>query len=247
RTVFAQSRSHELLRQTPFADLPMLRLAKPSAAVDYTGRIHARSTCAASVWLRTFMRIIAGQWRSRRLIRPGTGDTRPMPDRVKEAVFNILGSHYACPGALPPLRVADVFAGSGSMGLEALSRGAASCCFFERHREALDALRQNLDALRVGVAAAIVTRDAWRWAVVDPDGRPFDLIFLDPPYRDSEDTSSQGAVRRYLARLGELEDNTPLVVLHHGARVCFETEPTEPWRVMDRRTLGGNSVTLFAR
>ena len=170
-----------------------------------------------------------------------------MPDGAKEAVFNALGSHYGCPGALPPLRVADVFAGSGSMGLEALSRGAASCCFFERDREALDALRQNLDALHVGGAATIVTRDAWRWAVVDPDGQPFELIFLDPPYRDSEDTSGQGAVRRYLARLGELEDNTPLVVLHHSAKVCFEIEPTGPWRVVDRRTLGSNSITVFTR
>ena len=133
------------------------------------------------------------------------------------------------------------------MGLEALSRGATSCCFFERHREALDALRRNLDALRIGVEATIVTRDAWRWALVDPAGRAFDLIFLDPPYRDSQDTSGQGAVRRYLARLGELGDNRPLVVLHHGARECFEPGPTEQWRVMDRRTLGSNSVTFFVR
>jgi 16S rRNA (guanine966-N2)-methyltransferase len=170
-----------------------------------------------------------------------------MPDRVKEAVFNILGSHYACPGGLPALRVADVFAGSGSMGLEALSRGAAHCCFYERDRDAVEALRRNLEVLGVGSEATIVTADAWRRAVAGSDGRPFELVFLDPPYRDSEDTSSAGAIGRYLSRLGERDDSMPLVVLHHRAGIRFVMGTDDPWRVVDRRTLGSSAVTFFAR
>jgi 16S rRNA (guanine(966)-N(2))-methyltransferase RsmD len=170
-----------------------------------------------------------------------------MPDRVKEAVFDILGVSYGCGGALPPLRVADVFAGSGSLGLEALSRGAASCCFFERDLKALGALRRNLHSLGVDREASIVTQDAWRCAVLSMEGRPFELIFLDPPYRASEDTSHRGAVRQYLARLGERDDNKPFVVLHHHVKVRFETQASEVWRIVDQRTYGTNSVTFFQR
>src|SRR3972149_2479777 len=107
------------------------------------------------------MRIIGGTWRSRRLLRPETDSTRPMPDRVKQTIFDMLGSRYDCPGALPPLLVADVFAGGGSMGWEALSRGAAFCGFFERAREALDALRRNVESLGAGLESSIVSGDAW--------------------------------------------------------------------------------------
>lgn len=180
-------------------------------------------------------------------MRPRTESTRPMPDRVKEAVFDILGTYYGCPGALPPLRVADVFAGSGSMGLEALSRGAAWCCFFERNRGALGALRRNIEALGARGAATIVTHDAWRHAVLAADGRPFDLVLLDPPYRDSEDASEDGIVRRYLGRVGELDENRPLIVLHHQATVRFEAGATDLWRIVDQRSFGTNTVTFFAR
>ncbi len=170
-----------------------------------------------------------------------------MPDRVKETVFNILGSYYACPGQLPALRVADVFAGSGSMGLEALSRGAVCCCFFEQDRSALAALRWNFSALRVGAEATIVTADAWRHGVAGCDGCPFELVLVDPPYRDSMDTSPAGPVRRYLTRLGEHDESRPLVVVHHSAKVRFTMDPNDSWRVADERTIGSNAVTFFAQ
>ena len=168
-----------------------------------------------------------------------------MPDRVKEAVFNILGSHYECPGALPPLLVADVFAGSGSMGLEALSRGAAACCFFERDRHALDALRDNVRALSAESASAIIVRDAWRFAVSDTEGKSFDLVFLDPPYRDSRDASDRGPVQRYLARLRRDVGKTPLVVLHHPSAVRYEPPLAGTWQIADHRTFGTNAITIF--
>ena len=170
-----------------------------------------------------------------------------MPDRVKEAVFSILGSYYDCPGVIPSIRVADVFAGSGSMGLEALSRGASMCCFFERDPRALDALKKNLEVLHAGDWATIVTRDAWTGALSGPDGQVFDLILLDPPYADSDDTSEGGFVRRYLARLSELEDNKPLVVLHHRAKICYPCKADDAWRIWDQRTFGSNATTIFIR
>jgi 16S rRNA (guanine(966)-N(2))-methyltransferase RsmD len=193
------------------------------------------------------MRIIGGIWRSRRITRPDTRGTRPMPDRVKEAIFSMLGAHYDCPGSLPPIRVADVFAGGGSMGLEALSRGAAMCCFHERNNAALRALRDNLDTLGTGPEAIIITRDAWQASIFAPDGRAFDLILLDPPYRETQDASTKGAVRRYLARIAKHDDNRPLVVLHHAARIRFKLEPEDEWHVADTRTFGSNAVTVFSR
>jgi len=193
------------------------------------------------------MRIIGGEWRSRTLAQPDTRETRPMPDRVKAAIFSMLGAHYDQPGALPALRVADVFAGSGSMGLEALSRGAACCCFFERETAALVALEHNLETVGAGDRAEIVRRDAWRAATSSPRGEPFDLVFLDPPYRDSEDTSPGGAVRRYLGRLSEHPAAGCAVVLHHFRRSHFEWEGSEPWHVADARSFGSNAVTMFLR
>ncbi|MCH7873340.1 MAG: RsmD family RNA methyltransferase, partial [Planctomycetes bacterium] len=140
------------------------------------------------------MRIIAGKWRSRQLKRPDTAATRPMPDRIKEAIFNSLGARYGSPGALPALRVADLFAGSGSLGLEALSRGAASCCFVEDNVDALAALRLNVEALGAKSSASIAVRDAWAYGASAAGREPFDLIFLDPPYRETEDSSDDGRV-----------------------------------------------------
>ncbi len=202
------------------------------------------------------MRIIGGRWRSRRLIRPVTDATRPMPDRVKQTIFDMLGSRYDTPGSLPPLAVADVFAGGGSMGLEALSRGAASCDFFERDRDALEALRSNIAALDAGPESRIVAGDAWREPMTTAEGRPFALIFLDPPYRDCEDTSERGEVRRLLGRhallngRGTDHPEAPaaerLVVLHHPAGIQFTLAENDRWRVVEERRIGSNAVTFFA-
>ena len=191
------------------------------------------------------MRIIAGKWRSRRLIRPKSQETRPVPDAIRETIFNILGSWYGCPGALPPIAVADVFAGGGSMGLEALSRGAASCCFIERGKAAVSALQGNLDALKVGPEATILSRNAWTCAIRQEDERPVELILLDPPYADSEDASSGGRVMQFLERFAT--DDALLVVLHHRAGVRYEVRDGDGWDIFDRRTTGSHAVTFFTR
>lgn len=190
------------------------------------------------------MRIIGGFWRSRKLARPVTAATRPMPDRVRQAVFDVLGSHFDVPGALPDIIVADVFAGGGSLGLEALSRGAASCCFFERDRTALVALRTNIDSLDAQARSQVIVQDAWESAISTPEGGSFDLVFLDPPYADSNDSSPAGAVYKYLERLAG-NGTDPLVVIHHNARVRYAAPLPGSWKVMKHRTFGTNAVTYF--
>ena len=169
-----------------------------------------------------------------------------MPDRVKQTIFDMLGSRYDCPGVLPPLVVADVFAGGGSMGLEALSRGAAFCSFFERDRDALETLRRNVESLGAGRQSCIVPGDAWRADIAAPGGRPFGLIFLDPPYRDCKDASEQGPLGRFLSRLARSSADGCLVVLHHPAGTRFALADDDPWRVVEERRVGSNALTFFA-
>lgn len=119
------------------------------------------------------MRVIAGELRGRRLVAPTGTTTRPTSDRVREATFNALVSM----DAIDEADVLDGFAGSGALGIEALSRGAAHCTFVERDRSALQALRTNLDALHLGTdRATVVTGD------VHVASGSFDLALLDPPY-----------------------------------------------------------------
>jgi len=124
------------------------------------------------------MRIVAGRYGGRRLLAPKGDLTRPTADRVREALFSALGP-------LDDARVLDLYAGTGALGIEALSRGAAHVVFVERDRRALDVLRRNLDALRVPAADVDVrpgdARVALRTARVRGD--EYDLVFLDPPYR----------------------------------------------------------------
>jgi 16S rRNA (guanine966-N2)-methyltransferase len=125
------------------------------------------------------MRVIAGTARGRRLVAPVGTSTRPTPDRVREATFNALGSL----GALVDADVLDLFAGSGALGIEALSRGAARCTFVDSDRAARDAVAANLASSGLSDQATVVAGTAARaladWAA---DGTRFDLALLDPPY-----------------------------------------------------------------
>ena len=176
-----------------------------------------------------------------------------MPDRVKQSIFNILGCRYECPGELPPLRVADVFSGSGSMGFEALSRGAASCTFYEADRTALQALHRNMETLGAKNISTIVTGDAWNAAGRDAKAGAFDLVFLDPPYRDTQNADSESCVGKFLRRIAEAEPpvgqaaaRVPLVVLHHFEKVRFsEMDLAAPWAIGDARRMGTSAVTFF--
>ena len=132
------------------------------------------------------MRVIAGRFRGRLLEPPAGMKTRPITDSVKETLFNILGHRFGSVGGLPCFDVLDVFAGTGSLGIEALSRGARSCVFVERDRAALRGLRTNLERIGLQDSSTVLADNAWslRPPAV-PDG--FGLVFVDPPYRDSAD------------------------------------------------------------
>jgi 16S rRNA (guanine966-N2)-methyltransferase len=128
------------------------------------------------------MRIIAGQRRGHKFDGPKGNTTRPTSDLVRESLFNILGESVA------GMVVADLFAGTGALGLEALSRGAERAIFVERNRDNVALIRRNLATLRYEDRARVLTADAYRWARgLEPiDDEPM-AVFLDPPYREFED------------------------------------------------------------
>jgi 16S rRNA (guanine966-N2)-methyltransferase len=136
------------------------------------------------------MRIIAGQWRGRQLVAPPGDATRPTADRIREALFSMLASRV---GSFEGLRVADLFAGTGALGLEALSRGAAHCTFVEQDRAAIDALRANI--AKLGASGEVRAQSV---AALGPVAAPHDLLFFDPPYG----SGGAGALIERLSRLG---------------------------------------------
>ena len=137
------------------------------------------------------MRVIAGEWRGRPLVAPRGDTTRPTADRTREALFSMLASRL---GSFEGLAVADLFAGSGALGLEALSRGAGSCLFVEQDRTALDALKANIAKL----AAKGADVRPGSVLALGPAPKPLDLILMDPPYG----TGAGAVALDKLARLG---------------------------------------------
>ena len=138
------------------------------------------------------MRIIAGEWRGRKLGAPMGDSTRPTADRTRETLFSMLVSRI---GTFEGLAVADLFAGSGALGLEALSRGAANCLFVEQDAAAIRFLRANIAALRAPERCEV---RAGSVLALGPAKAPLDLVLLDPPY-----ASGAGAVAlEKLFRLG---------------------------------------------
>lgn len=128
------------------------------------------------------MRVIAGRFRGRALVAPSGLSTRPTADRVRQALFDVL-SHAPFAPDLNGARVMDLFAGSGALGIEAISRGAAFCLFVETDEQARGAIRTNLDALGLIGSGRVHRRDATDLGQRPAsDGAPFDIAFLDPPY-----------------------------------------------------------------
>jgi len=145
------------------------------------------------------MRIISGTWRSRPLVAPKGDTTRPTADRTRETLFSMLTSRL---GSFEGLQVLDLFSGSGALGLEALSRGAAYCVFVEQDRAALEALESNIAKLGAGSQSEVRRGSA---LMLGPARKPFDLILMDPPYGTAPvqlpSTNLQGWVGLLRARL----------------------------------------------
>jgi 16S rRNA (guanine966-N2)-methyltransferase len=149
------------------------------------------------------MRIIAGQWRGRIIDAPPGVSTRPTADRVRETLFSMLASRL---GSFEELRVADLFAGSGALGLEALSRGAASATFVEADRVAAGLIRRNVEKLGAADRVRVIAGSALSL----PRSGPFDLIFADPPYASGSGSAVVHSVMNagWLARGGWLSVET---------------------------------------
>ncbi|MCC6890183.1 MAG: 16S rRNA (guanine(966)-N(2))-methyltransferase RsmD [Hyphomicrobiales bacterium] len=159
------------------------------------------------------MRIVGGQHRGRPLAAPRSGDIRPTADRLRESLFNILLHAYGDP--VTGARVLDLFAGTGALGLEALSRGAAFALFVDERAEARALIRENIAALGLGGVSKVFRRDATRLGPAHPI-EPFTLAFLDPPY-------GRGLAGRALAAArggGWLADHA-LVVVEEAADATF--------------------------
>ena len=156
------------------------------------------------------MRVVAGRFGGRTLRAPAGRDTRPTSDRVREALFSMLGP-------LDGARVLDLFAGSGALGIEALSRGAQRVTFVERWRPAQTAIQANLAAVGAGPDEAVLVRGAARTAIRDATerGDADDLILLDPPYRDAPG-------------LGRELSQSLVRVLAPGGRVVAESDRRAP-------------------
>jgi 16S rRNA (guanine966-N2)-methyltransferase len=159
------------------------------------------------------MRIVGGRLRGRALAAPRSGAIRPTADRLREALFNILTHAYGDP--VTGARVLDLFAGTGALGLEALSRGAAFALLIDDAAQARALMRDNVTALGLGGAARIFRRDATALGDVHPV-EPFSLVFLDPPY-------GQGLAERALAtaRAGRWLLPDALVVVEEAAEAGF--------------------------
>lgn len=160
------------------------------------------------------MRIIGGRFGRRVLKSPEGAGVRPTTDRVREALFNLLAARLSFSGA----HVLDLFAGSGALGLEALSRGAAACTFVEQSPKVLRLARENAAALGVEAACRFVRADALRYLRRPPATR-FDLAFADPPYALDALPDLPALVRPFLAGEG-------LFVLEHDARHAFADDPS---------------------
>jgi 16S rRNA (guanine(966)-N(2))-methyltransferase RsmD len=177
------------------------------------------------------MRVVAGRLGGRKLVAPRGETTRPTIDRVREALFSVLG-------ALEGARVLDLYAGTGALGIEALSRGAATAVFVESDRAALAALETNLKALALGAEARVFPLAVERALARVAEAGPYDLVFADPPYADVERAARNLDV---LAERGALGQGA-WIVLEHARK---DTPKPSALVLDETRLYGDTALSLF--
>jgi 16S rRNA (guanine966-N2)-methyltransferase len=182
------------------------------------------------------MRVVGGRLRGRPLKGPISAVTRPTADRLRESVFNILAHAYGDPVA--GARVLDLFAGTGALGIEALSRGARFALFVEQAAEARALIRNNVEALGLTGVSRIFRRDAAKLGEAKPI-EPFDLVFCDPPYGRSLAENALAA-----ARDGGWLASDALVVVEEAANANFAAP--EGFAALERR-INGDTEVIFLR
>jgi len=188
------------------------------------------------------MRIIAGQWKGCRIAAPPGKQTRPILDRAKTVLFDMIGHRLAEPGRLPPIAVLDLFAGSGGLGLEALSRGAGYALLVERGQEAAALIRQNLAQLRIASEAHVIEADATSCTIPPPPSEvasSYELVFMDPPYRMLTGAVPDLGIRALAKTLSvdPVIAPTALIVVRHGLQ-CGDGPDLSPLWQIDRRDIG---------
>jgi 16S rRNA (guanine966-N2)-methyltransferase len=196
------------------------------------------------------LRVVGGAWRGRPLVAPAGRGTRPTSDKVREAIFDVLqalpelraaGAATGAPAEGGPFSgcvVLDLYAGSGALGIEALSRGAARCTFVERDRAALVALRRNLAAVDATPAARIAATDVARALQADARaGCMYTLVLADPPYARSAD--AQDTLSRLL---GSVLAPQAVIVVETSRREDVEL----PWRQVRVKLYGDTKVAVLA-
>ncbi len=194
----------------------MARSATVNADDGLLGTNHRRSLLC--------MRVVAGDWRGRRIESPQSEATRPTTDKVRQAVFNALNSS----GVVRDAKILDLFAGTGAMGLEALSRGAASCTFVENDREALVVLRRNIQEMGAAQLCTVLAMDA---ATQGTYGLEADVVIADPPYDfDQWDLLLAGIC-------------APIVVAESNRAIVAP----EGWEATRERRYGRTVVTFLCR
>ncbi|HPF40272.1 MAG TPA: RsmD family RNA methyltransferase [Phycisphaerae bacterium] len=195
------------------------------------------------------MRIIAGTLRGRRIEAPEGLDTRPILDRVKAPLFDWLGSRLALPGSLPPVNVCDLYCGPGTHGIEAISRGVAHCVFVDRNPAAAGCLRRNIDALDIASQATVLDQPIETVRFPEPNGAPFSIVFFDPPFSLSEDTTTDSPTMRVMTRLATSLPVTKDAFLtwRHDDHITLPTALPGGWTQIDRRVWRRNAITFYGQ
>lgn len=181
------------------------------------------------------MRIVGGEFGGRRLAAPRSDAIRPTTDRTREALFNVISHQFA--DRLQGSRVLDLFAGTGALGLEALSRGAAFCLFVEERAEARALIRGNVETLGLQGRSKIFRRDATRLGDVGALA-PFDLVFADPPYGKGLGEKALNAALKG----GWLTDDVLCIAEEAAGSAC---NPGSSFRITDERIYGDSAIRLF--
>ena len=189
------------------------------------------------------MRIIAGSKRGMKLISPRTQVSRPITDRVKESLFSVLYKYDLPGGAI----AADLFCGVGSLGLEALSRGAKFVTFVEQDAKIISVLNKNIEKAGFVKASKVIRADAFKiGAGLNSNGQKYGLVFVDPPYAATMDVQAGSALSGLLDMLAEQVASDGIVVVRTSQKVSL-LERYGEFRVKERRRWGTMAVTILRK
>jgi 16S rRNA (guanine(966)-N(2))-methyltransferase RsmD len=189
------------------------------------------------------MRIIAGTKRGMNLFSPPGLDSRPITDRVKESLFNVLQKYDLPAGKI----VADLFAGVGSLGLEAISRGATFVTFVEQNSKVVAMLERNIEKAGFVKQSKVIRADAFKLVLpIDKEHSQYDLVFVDPPYVDSAQTQAGSPLTILLTRLADCVAAGGFVIVRTHQETIL-SQSYGPLKIIERRQWGTMAVTILKR